>query len=661
MMKVANRFYCAVLGAALAAAASAAEDTASRVLRIDDLYRLESLSEVQLSPDGQSIAYLSSTNDREADEAKSTLWLASYDGKSQLPLATAGDLDKPRFSPDGRLLGYLSGSDERQGQLMLLDRRGGNARAAAEGAIGVVDYAFSPDGHKIALVVQPQAPKKPRPVVIESTHFKQDNAGYLGVDATRQLFLLDIDAKTVEPLAAGAGLRIDQVAFSPDGALIAFTRTHEAGPDADGREDIAVLEPKAGATARVLYRPFAPNNQHLAFSPDGKWLAFLQGQEPKLNAYIQDRLALLPVAGGEPRPVSDKLDRAVQSYAFEDAHHVRAAVEDDRAVYPVRIDLDSLGMERPQGPTPYSISSLSAAAGHTVMLRTDDSSFPEVYALEGSGQRKIGTHNDAWLKQVKLGAVEEVRFKSTGGEIHGLLIKPPDFAPGRKYPLLLWIHGGPNGQDQHALGLSGYDFPPQIFAAKGYLVLLVNYRGGAGRGLAFATSIQADWGHKEVQDLLAGVDHVVAQGSVDAKRLAIGGWSYGGILTDYTIASDRRFKAAIAGASSGNQISTYGVDQYVQQYNAELGPPWRNTPLWLKVSYPFFHADRITTPTLFLGGDKDFNVPVMGGEQMYQALKTLGVPARLVVYPGEHHVFVRPSFIVDLEARYTEWLRTYVN
>ena len=161
-------------------------------------------------------------------------------------------------------------------------------------------------------------------------------------------------------------------------------------------------------------------------------------------------------------------------------------------------------------------------------------------------------------------------------------------------------------------------------------------------------------------DLLAGVDHLVALGIADPNRLAIGGWSYGGILTDYTIASDGRFKAAISGAGSANQLATYGSDEYVLQYNNELGPPWRDTALWLKVSYPFFHADRIHTPTLFIGGDKDFNVPINGSEQMYQALRTLGVPAELIVYPGQHHVFTRPSFVKDLAERMSGWLDRYM-
>ena len=192
------------------------------------------------------------------------------------------------------------------------------------------------------------------------------------------------------------------------------------------------------------------------------------------------------------------------------------------------------------------------------------------------------------------------------------------------------------------------------------MVLAINYRGGTGRGAAYARAILGDWGNKEVEDLLAGVDWAIAQGIADPARLGVGGWSYGGILTDYVIASDTRFKAAIAGAGSANQLSMYGADEYITQYNSELGSPWTNQEAWLKVSYPFFHADRIHTPTLFMGGDRDFDVPLAGGEQMYQALRVLGVPTQLVVYPGEWHVFTRPSYLIDRTERYLAWMDRYL-
>jgi dipeptidyl aminopeptidase/acylaminoacyl peptidase len=201
----------------------------------------------------------------------------------------------------------------------------------------------------------------------------------------------------------------------------------------------------------------------------------------------------------------------------------------------------------------------------------------------------------------------------------------------------------------------------QFAAAHGYAELNVNYRGSSGRGQDYAKAIAADWGHLEVMDLLAGVDKAISMGVADPNRLAVTGWSYGGILTDYTIASDPRFKAAISGAGVAAPMSFYGADQYILQYDNELGPPWKNAQLYLKLSYPFLEADkRIHTPTLFMGGTSDMNVPILGGEQMYEALKSLGVPTELVVYPGQFHGFTRPSFIRDRYERWLAWWDKYL-
>jgi len=657
-------YLCALLLCLCAADAMAVEPGARRTLAADDFYRVQDLSDPQVSPDGAWVAYVVTTNDRDADEARSAIWMVSWDGKQRLALTAAADgTAKPRWSPDGRYLSFLStsaGSDK--AQLMLLDRRGGDARPliSVNGDIG--EYAWAPDGKRLVFTQeQGDSGTAPKPIVIDALHFKQDEIGYIGAGRARHLYLVDVDSKRVDPLTADAQFNDDLPAWSPDGRSIAFIRTREKGADQDGREDIDVIEPRAGAAARTIARPYAPNTQKLAWSPDGARLGFLQGREPKLNAYMQDRLFTLPAGGGAPVSLTDKLDRAVMSYAFAaDSASITVAVEDDGATYPARIDVASGTIARAAAGS-FVVSSLSAAGGHTALLESNDGALAEVYALENGNLRKLTAHNDAFLAELQLGAVEDIRFKSKdGAEIHGLMVKPTSFVPGRKYPTLLWIHGGPNGQDEHSLVLDGYQFEPQMFAAKGFVVVRVNYRGGSGRGMAFAKAIFADWGHKEVEDLLAGVDYLVARGIADADRLAIGGWSYGGILTDYTIATDKRFKAAISGAGSANQLATYGSDEYVLQYNNELGPPWTSTALWLKVSYPFFHADRIHTPTLFLGGDKDFNVPIIGGEQMYQALHTLGVPAQLVVYPGQHHVFTRPSFVSDLAERMSVWLDRYV-
>ena len=664
-MKTNNALAASVLLSLLAARAQPADAPVRGPLTTDDVYRIQTLSDPQVSPDGLWVAYVVTANDRSADEERSAIWMVGWDGKQRLALtAAASGTDKPRWSPDGRYLAFLgsaAGSDKPQ--IMLLDRRGGEAMPLTAVTGDIRDYAWSPDGKRIVLSMdQPgDTSKPPKPIVIDAIHFKHDEDGYRGNGRRRHLYVTDVETKRLETLTVDPQFNDDLPVWSPDGGRILFSRSRELGTDPDGRSDIDVIETRPGAVARPVARPYAPNVQRLAWSPDGTLITYLQGLQPKLNAYIQDQLVALPAAGGAPRELTAKLDRAVSSYAFSGAPAITIAVEDDGTAYPAHVDVDGGTITRNAPAGPFVVSSLSSQAGHTALLRADDNSLAEVYALEDGRLRKLTAHNDEFLAERQMGAVEDIGFKSRDGtDVHALVVKPPSYVPGRRYPTLLWIHGGPNGQDEHALVIDGYQFEHQLFAAKGFVVLRVNYRGGSGRGAAYAQAIVADWGHKEVEDLLAGVDYLVSRGIADGGRLAIGGWSYGGILTDYTIATDRRFKAAISGSGSANQLSMYGADQYLLQYNNELGPPWRNTALWLKVSYPFFHADRIHTPTLFLGGEKDFNVPVSGGEQMYQALRTLGVPAQLVVYPEQHHVFTRPSFVKDLEERMSDWLERYV-
>ena len=673
--RIATSAVAALLAAAAVHPAGAAESR--RGLAIDDYYRIQSISEPAISADGAWVAYVVTTNDREADEPRSAIWMVSWDGAERVRLtAPANVIATPRFSRDGRYVSYLAapaGSDTRQ--LMLLDRRGGEARPVTAVTGEIVDYAWSPDGSRVLVTVADStAPasaakeseaeaKVPKPIVVDAMHFKQDEDGYTPAGAAQHLYLLELAGQRMGALTSGTGGSDGAAVWSADGEKIAFVRTRERSVDQDGMEDLELITAEPGAAPRRLARIYAPNQQHLAFSPDGTSLAYLDGLEPKLNAYIQDRPSVVPVGGGASRAISAALDRAVAMPEFSsDGRSLCVVIEDDLFQYPACLDAASGAATRLyRGGA--STTVLVAAAGHNAVLASSDDSPPEVYALENGKLRPLSAHNGPLLAAVRLGAVEELSFKSRDGtEVHGLLVKPADFKPGRLYPTILWIHGGPNGQDQHGLPVDTYplEFERQLLAAQGYLVLAVNYRGSSGRGAAFARAIAADWGHKEVEDLLAGIDSLVARKLADPTRLGIGGWSYGGILTDYTIATDTRFKAAVSGAGSGNQLSMYGSDEYVLQYDAELGPPWRNPALWMKVSYPFFHADRIRTPTFFLGGEKDFNVPIAGGEQMYQALRTLGVPTQLVVYPGQYHLFTRPSYIRDRAERVHAWYKRYL-
>jgi dipeptidyl aminopeptidase/acylaminoacyl peptidase len=472
--------------------------------------------------------------------------------------------------------------------------------------------------------------------------------------------------------------------WSPDGKSIAYVSNHRADAELSGQDEIYVIEPRPGALPRRLAAIYSPNRQRLLWSPDGRSLCVRQGREPRYVAYMSDRLAMVSVSDGAVRPLTDSLDRQVFNASFNsDGSMIDFVVEDTGGTYLARLALatgkitrldagsadlatvttTAAGSTAARTTAAASIIDKSAAAGHVVVLATDDDLPPELYAVEAGALRPLTAHNEALLAQLALSKAQDITFKSRDGTpIQGQLFKPAGYVAGRRYPTIVWIHGGPEGQDRHELIPEGYSpsLERQLFAAQGYAVLAVNYRGSSGRGQQFQQSIFADWGHKEVADLLAAVDYAIREGIADPDKLGIGGWSYGGILTDYTIATDARFKAAISGAGSADQIAMYGQDEYALQYNEELGPPWKTTARWLQLSYPFFHADKIRTPTLFLGGDKDFNVPIAGGEQMYLALRTLGVPAQLVVYPGEFHVFTRPSFVADRAERYIAWFAKYL-
>lgn len=645
---------------------------AARPLSPDDWYRFKDVSTLKMAPDGAAVAYLVTSYDKKSDESRNALWLVDWSGKDPVQLTRDESVSEPRFSPDGRYLSFLSerpaGSTA---QLWVLDRRGGEPRPLTHVSGTITSYEWSPDGRRIVLVMHsddeagacseaPHAP--PRPLVIDAYHFKDDDDGYLTAATRSHLYLLDAASGNCRLLTGEVDHSQSLPAWSPDGRTLAFVSNDVVHRSGAGIDTIELMAAEPGATPRRLLTTWSPNHQRLEWSPDGRQLAFLQGAELKYYAYIMDVLAIADVSSGHARALTASLDRAVLSPHFTArGRSIEFAVEDDGRQYPAEVRLDDGRIEKLSDRM--VVNELVTAAGHTAVLASDDREPFEVYALEGGKFRALSAQNRMLFSKLALGSVEDIRFASRDGtEIHGQIIKPPGYVSGRRYPTILWIHGGPNGQDDHSLLLESYgpQLERQLFATHGYVVLAVNYRGSTGRGAKFARSIFADWGHLEVEDLRAGVDYAIASGIADPARLAIGGWSYGGILTDYAIASDTRFKAAISGAGSGNQLSTYGSDEYVMQYDAELGPPWKDTALWLKVSYPFFRADRIHTPTLFLGGDKDFNVPIAGSEQMYQALRSRGVPTKLIVYPGEHHLLDRPSFLVDRYVRYLEWMDEYL-
>ncbi len=653
---------------------AAASQSGKHPLTLDDIANIREVRDPQCSPDGKWVAYSVGTIDVKEDKHDSDVWMVSYDGKTDIRVTTSPESEgTPRWSPDGRYLSFLSSrpGKARGNQVWIIDRRGGEAVQLTDVKGRLQSYEWSPDSKKLALVIgdpDPESeppepggrPRVPKPIVIDRYHYKQDGAGYLLSGRHSYIYLFDIATKKLDRLTASKQYDESSPVWSPDGTKIAFTSNHAKEPDRDPGNQLYVIDAHPDAVEKQVTPLTLPGGRgRPEWSPDGKWIAFLVGDEKKYGAYSMEHLVLVRSDGsGQPeyfKPTA-ALDRGVSAPHFTaDGSAIEFLVMDDRSVYPARASLSGGAAEKLMKP-PVVLSSPSVSHGCSAVIAGSDNRPNEIFAFENGSLRQLTHQNDELFSKIGIPPTEEVSFKSKDGtEVHGLLTKPVGHAAGSKVPLLLRIHGGPAGQDAHS-----FSQEKQLFAANGYAVLNVNYRGSSGRGEKYAKAIFADWGHYEVEDLEAGVEYAIRSGIADPDRLGVGGWSYGGILTDYMIATDPRFKAATSGAGTAFTVAFYGTDQYIIQYDYEIGPPWKAFDTYVKISYPFLHADRIKTPTLFLGGDRDFNVPVQGGQQMYQALRSLGIDTQLIIYPNETHGIQRPSYQRDRLERYLAWYGKYL-
>jgi dipeptidyl aminopeptidase/acylaminoacyl peptidase len=389
------------------------------------------------------------------------------------------------------------------------------------------------------------------------------------------------------------------------------------------------------------------------FSPDGSSIAFLIAND---GVYGAQQVAIIPANGGEVRVLTAGYDRWVNDFRFAaDGQWIYFAYEGLGGNQIARVRPKDGRLEQVVTGE-RSIGEFALAGDGTIVARVEAGNrAPELHAFSGGRERPLTRLNADFHARVALGTRESIHFQAPDGTaVQAFVTKPPGFTPGRRYPTVLHIHGGPVGQ----FGW-GFDFKPQYLAAQGYLVVEPNPRGSTGRGEDFIRAIYRTWGITDYDDLIAAVDHVIALGHADPDRLAVTGYSYGGYMTNVVITRTGRFKAAASGAGHSYIVANYGHDIYQKWYNWELGLPWENREKYDRLS-PLLQAGKVTTPTIFLVGREDWNVPALNSELFYQSLRAKGVPTELIVYPDAHHGGWPKEYERDYLERVTAWFDKYL-
>lgn len=667
--------FCISAVALLFCAAPASAQATSRAITIDDFFKLKDVTDPQISPDGKWIAYTVSELDLKEDKQETRIWMIPSAGGEAIPMTAKGySAGKPRWSPDGKYLGFLAsrgktkeGEDEKA-QVWTLNRSGGEAQQVTMTKQGISGYEWSPDGKRMVLLMRDPKPheltedkeddKKPKPFVVDRLQFKRDYVGYLDRFRTH-LYVLNIGEEKAEPVQITSGDFEDQdPVWSPDGKSIAFVSNRTENPDAVPNTDIWIVSPdntdKGQTLLQVTTNPREDGDP--VWSPDGQTLAYVTVTAPlKTMWYATNHLATVSSKGGKSTVWTTNLDRNVIKPTFSsNGKSIWFMLEDSGEQNLASIDLATTKISR--AITGESIVVDFAVEGDLIAPLISKPDLPEeIFTFSGGKLNQIGQTNKKLLDELKLSKAEDFRFKSKDGtEIEAFMYKPTGYNPAMKYPTILHNHGGPVSQFDFS-----FNYWAQLYAANGYLVLQSNPRGSSGYGQAFSLALFADWGNLDFQDTMACVDYAIDKGFADKDKLGVGGWSYGGILTNYIITQTTRFKGAVSGASEALYRANYGHDHYQMWWEVELGLPWENPEAWERIS-PFNKVDKITTPTLWIGGALDWNVPILNSEQMYQSMKRLGRETQLVVYPDEFHGIKRPTFQKDRFERFIGWYDKYV-
>lgn len=640
-----------------------------RVVTIDDIFAYKSPSDLQISPDGKRALFVLSQWDFKENLANTDIWIVSTTGGEPIQLTYGPKRDfHPRWSPKGNLIAFLSnrlykgsaevGSDEKgdKTQIYLINPNGGEAWRLTESKTSISSFEWSPDGKRIAYVA-------PDTLSAEEEKKRREKDDAIVVDEKFQMshiWVIDVESKKVAR-RTGGNFHVDNVSWSPDAKWLVFSaRPTPKVPD-NFNTDVYVVSADSGDPRKIVDRPGPDSNPQ--FSPDGKSIAFIS-MDGRANDWIGNRnLCIVPANGGVITNISKSFDENVGSYWWS---------PDGKTIYfqstlrtAGQLFALSVGGKQARQITggPYSHSSFSFSGDFkkVIFLRQNVTTPPDVYVadLPAMNPTKLTTLNPQ-LKEIFFGEGEIVRWKSTDGmEMEGVLIKPVGFEKGKRYPLLVHVHGGPAGIHTVDFPIGGV-YSSQLFAGAGYAVFKPNPRGSGGYGEKFRKANIRDWGEGDYNDIMTGVDHLIKEGIADENKLGIMGWSYGGFMTSRVITKTHRFKAASIGAAVTNGVSFAGqtdIPEFMAYYFG--GWPWDDLKVYLDLS-PIFHVKGVRTPSLIQHGEVDLRVPLAQGQEMYLALKKQGVPVEFVTYPREPHGLQEPKHVKDAVTRNLNWFNKWI-
>jgi dipeptidyl aminopeptidase/acylaminoacyl peptidase len=665
-------------------AAIQGQEAGKHVITVDDLLRMHRISEVQISPDGKSVAYTLGTPDMDANRNPSNVWVVSTSNGEPMQLTQSGHDSSPVWSPDGKTIAFLSSrSGESQVYLLPMDGGGGEAKPLTKLSTGADIVKWSPDGKTIAFTssVYPDckddACNKSRDEEKEKSKVKAHVADHLlyrhwthwNEGKRAHLFVVPVDG-SAEPKDLTPGANYDvppderggpgDLNFSPDSKEICFAAVTDPVEAISTNGDLFLVPVAGGEIKKITSQPGFDGGP--AYSPDGKYSAYHAQLTPE---YESDRWRVMLYARstGKIENLSEGFDRSANELTWSRDSKTIYFTAENETLQPI------YAMEARAGATPKKIIdsynstiSLSSDAKTLAFERTSLTMPAEVFvaASDGTGVKQITHVNESILGSLKMNEPETFWFDGAGGtKIQAMMIRPPDFDATKKYPLLVLLHGGPQTMWSNAWG---YRWNAEVFSAPGNVTLMVNRRGSTGYGQKFTDEITNDWGDKPYIDVMDGVDFVLKKYPfLDGTRMAAAGGSYGGYMADWIATHTGRFKAIISHAGIWDKAAMYATEELWFEEHDMQGTPWGNPESYKKWA-PMTEAanlGKFKTPTLVIAGERDYRVPYTQSLEFFNALQRQGVPSKLVVFPDEGHGILKPQNAKFWYGTFLDWLAKY--